>query len=152
MSSTQLDPRERSLTWLETYFTNTNVTDDANNSTRGLFMYENTECPLEAIFIDLARDYAVTVGDPDLTPIYNADKTTDSYRETVPLTVSIFNRAGVTAEKVKWKIERELRRIAETYVFGSVRTVKSRKPNSTMFGCEQLYSFTYELSYLRSAQ
>ena len=152
MSSTQSDPKERSLTWLETYFTTANVTDDATNSTRGLFMYEDAEFPLEAVFIDLARDYTVTVGEPDLTPIYNADKTTDSYRETVPLTVIIFNRAGVTAEKVKWKIERELRRIAETYMFGSVRAIKSRKDNSKILGGERMFSFIYELTYTRSAQ
>jgi hypothetical protein len=149
MSSTLKDPRERTLTWLETYFTTANVTDDNSNTTLGLMMYEESEFPVELVFIDLYRDYVITVGDSDLEPLRNADKTVHSYRENVPLTVSLFDRGDLTGTKVKWKIEAELRRIAETYLFGSVRLVTARQPKTQFLGNERMHSFTYELSYVR---
>lgn len=149
MSSSLNDPRERTLTWLETYFTTANVTDDNDNSTQSLFMFEEADFPLELIFLDLAKDYVVTVGDSDLEALRNADKTVHSYREHIPITVCVFDRADLTATKVKWKIERELRRIAETYIFGSVRLVSSRQPKTVFLGVDRLHSFTYELSYVR---
>lgn len=149
MSSTESDARERTLTYLETYFTTANVTDDNLNAARGIFMYEETDYPIELVFTDLAEDYAVTVGDPDLEPLRNADKTVHSYREIVPITVSLFDRGDLTAVKVRWKIERELRRITENNIFASVRTVKDRKPNTRLLGNEKLHSFMYELTYVR---
>ncbi len=149
MSSTANDPRERALTWLETYFTAANVTDDNGNATLGFMCFEELEAPLELVFIDLYRDYLITVGDPNLEALRNADKTVHSYREETPITVSLIDKADLTATKVKWKIERELRRIAETNIFASVRTVKSRQPKTLFLGSEKLHSFTYTLTYVR---
>lgn len=149
MSSSLNDPRERTLTYLETYFTTANVTDDNDNTTQSLFMFEEADFPLELIFLDLAKDYVVTVGDYDLEALRNADKTVHSYREKIPVTVCVFDRADLTASKVKWKIERELRRVFETYIFGSVRLVSKRTVNSELIGYDRLHSFTYEISYVR---
>jgi hypothetical protein len=147
--STLEDPRERTLTWLETYWTPTNVLDDNGNSTIGLMMFEDADFPLELIFIDLTADYILTIGDNDLTPLRNADKTVSSYRENIPITVSLINKESLTAVEVIWKVERELRLVAETYIFGSVRAIANRETTTRLLGREKIYSFTYELSYTR---
>jgi hypothetical protein len=149
MSSSLNDPRERTLAWLNSHFTIANVTDDNGNSTHGLFTLEGFDFPVEMLFIDLMADYVVSIGDPEMQPIRNADRSIDSYHEVIPITVSLVDKADLTAVKVKWLVEREIRRVAETYVFGSVRQVNSRLDNTRLLGTERLHSFTYQLSYVR---
>ena len=148
--TTVKDPRERMRTYLTTYLLTANLKKD-NGSTAASFIvsYDGADYPAEKVFVDKDIDLIFTVGEPVSTPIFNADKTTDSYREQTPVTISVVNKAGITGANLKWQAEAELRRVAENNIFGSVRTIEKTNPLSTNYESAIIHSYTYLIDYVR---
>jgi len=149
VSSTLKDPRERTLTWIEEKFEWANVTDDNGNAVTYLECYDEADYPFPVLFIDKYRDVVLAVGNPTVEVLRNADKTIDSFRETIPITCYVADKHDLTATKIKWLVERELRRIANAYIFASVRLIKSGKIETQFMGAETLHSWTWLLEYVR---
>ncbi len=147
--STLTDPRSRTKVYVDTYFTAANVTDDNSVAVTWMCCFDEAEYPLEMVFLSNYRDVVIGIGEPSLEIVRNADKTVSSYKETIPINVYLIDKYGLTATKVKWKVEAELRRIAETYIIASVREIRGRTPETRFINGERLHAFTYQLEYTR---
>ncbi len=144
------DPRYRMKAWLDTYLLAANLEkDDASTAATFTVCFDNPDYPIPRVFIDKAVDLVFTVGEPASEPLLNADKSTHSYRETVPVEIFVVNKTGLTAVNLKWQAERELRRIAETYMFSSVRTIRATAPRPFNAGSTMISSYQYTINYLR---
>lgn len=71
------------------------------------------------------------------------------YIENVPITICTVDKSGITGTKLRWKAEAELRRVAETYPLGSLRTLERMSDNEQRLSSTTLYSVTYIIHYKR---
>ena len=140
--STQIDAAD-------TYTISNLLKDDGATNASFIVCYDMADYPAERVFIDKNVDLIFTCSEPVSTPIRNADRTTDSYRENCPVTVSVVNKTGVTGANLKWQAENELRRIFETYVFSSVRQIERANPLTTDYESAIIHSYTYLIDYVR---
>lgn len=150
MSSLE-DPRYRMKVWLDAYLTPANITKDDNATACSLLVaYDFPEYPLGLVFKDKAVNVVFSVGDPVTTALYNQNKIIYGYSEKTPITICCVDTTGLTATNVKWKAERELRRVAEVYPFGSLRLLEQRRDITTYEGAAIIYRTELTLNYKRS--
>jgi len=135
MSSSALDPRSRTKTYLDTYLTPANLTDDDGLMLlKFIVCFADPDYPIARVFTDKFVDLIFSVGEPNSEPFIDSDKLILGYNEHVPITGFAIDKEGITADKVKWTAERELRRIVETYPLGSFRTLEKRSGNDLKVG------------------
>lgn len=154
MSATAQDSKQRCKVYLETYLTDANLTKD-DDSTEFDFsvMYDNLAYSPIREFLPY-DDYCVMflLGDPDSQPEMGHNKVPVAYDEMQPITISCIDREGATAAKTKWKAERDLRRILESYPYGSVRSMNKRRDATVKFGGTTIYQTVFDLRYRRSSE
>jgi len=145
------DPRYRTKVYLETYLDSNNLLcDDRYTSVNYIVTFEDPDYPLIRVFNDKKVDLIFCIGDPETTPLMNADQTPYGYEEIVPITVWCIDKSDIDGEKMKWQAERELRRILETYPYGSLRQLERLRDNDQNLGSTTLYSREFILRYKRS--
>jgi hypothetical protein len=71
------------------------------------------------MFLDKFVDLVFSVSEPARMALLDYKGCIIGYEEDVPITIYTINKEGITADKLKWKAEAELRRIVETYPVGS---------------------------------
>lgn len=144
------DARYRTKLWLDANLEDANLTKD-NGTTEATFTvcYSDPPYPLLWLFsglhfaIDLV--YAVGVPESEALPVGVG------YVESVPVTIWCVDKIGITGTKLRWTAEDELRRVAETFPHGSLRTLTRMSDNEQYVGSTTLYSVTYVLKYKRYA-
>jgi hypothetical protein len=143
------DPRERTMTWLETYDTPANITKDDDITAATIhYQFEYPPYPLKKIFFDPKNvDGLVTIGTPTTEPMYDWKKEGYCYKHQIPIELSAVNKSGITGDKLRWKMEADLQNIAETYPLGSVRTLRRLSPKVTNMGTWKLHTVQYLLDY-----
>lgn len=146
--STAQDARQRTKIWLDSYINSSNITED-DGVTRAKFIvaFANPDYPLIRVFYDKYVDVVFTVGTPNSTAL----PVGVGYLEHVPITIWCIDKTGITGTKLRWKAEKELRRIVENYPTGSLRTLDRMSDNEQRLGSTTLYSVTYILRYKRYA-
>ena len=150
MSSSAEDPRYRTKVYLDTYLTAANLTDDAGfDQVKFIVFFADPDYPVARMFIDKFVELAFAVGEPETKAIIDSDGLILGYEENVPVTIYTMDKEGITAEKLKWKAERELRRIVETYPAGSYRRLQRRAGNDQKIESVTLRSTRWIMLYRR---
>jgi len=147
------DPRYRTKLYLDTYLDSTNIThDDGSTAATILVAFGFPDYPLIRVFDSDEKDVDVvfSIEEPNSTPLMGHDKIPYGYEEHVPITICCVDKPGITATKIKWKAEAELRRVLENYPYGSVRTLEKRSDNTQRIGGTTIYMTTWVLKYRRS--
>jgi len=75
-----------------------------------------------------------------------------AYTEMVPIELSCTTKAGITGDKLRWKMESDLRNTFETYPLGSVRTLERVRVEDRNMGIWKLNSVLYDLRYKRAVE
>ena len=151
------DARSRTKVWITTYILDTNILkDDAVTEADWACLFANppyptyqefraTTDPVEGLFI---------VSQPVMKPLMDA--TTQSpygYEETVPIRIVTVDSIACSGDTLNWRMETELRRIAETYAVpdttGSQRGIERRSSKVESFGGFPVYVTEVELKYRR---
>lgn len=143
------DPRQRSKVWLDTYLIAGNLTKD-DNSTPASYItcWHDPPYPIEKVLVTKGVDLVFSIATPESEGL----PVGVGYIEHVPITVFTIDKTGITGNKLRWKGESELRRLAETYPTGSLRRPWERMtPNEKSLGSTTLYSVKYVLPYKRYA-
>lgn len=107
--------------------------------------YADADYPLIRVFIDKDVDLVFCIGTPDSEAL----PVGVGYIENIPITVWCIDKTGLTGTKLRWKAEAELRRVAETYPSGSLRTLNRLSDNKQNLGSTILYSVNYIMRYTR---
>lgn len=145
------DPRERTKTWIETYYTAGDAMKDDGTSQLGVqVMYESPDYPMELEFkAPSVVDVIVAIGQPNSSALIGHDRTIQAYEEHVPIKIYAVNKSGVTAVKAIWQVEAALRTVAEEHPEGSQRDFENRRPATQVLGSTTLYGSEWMLSYRR---
>jgi hypothetical protein len=149
-----LDPRARTKVWADTRLVAANITkaDDATPCTIHV-CYANPLYPLKLTFFGTKNnDVEFAIQDAQVKPVIGWDKKAAYYVEEVPIEIFCVDK-GTTVLGLDslWKAEAELRRIAEVYPLGSVRTFSTLEPNTRDMGGWNLYSKKCILRYKRAS-
>ena len=158
------DARQRTKVYLDTYITAGNLTldDDVTQATYAV-MYAYPPYPLDYEFIEDFRtgekladgedtvDLLFLVDKPISKPSYNHDGTIAIYEESVSIHVQAIDQSTVTAEKLLWKAEDDLRTILLTYPYGSFRSLTVTQDHQIRYGATLIHGFTLTLNYVRAA-
>jgi hypothetical protein len=144
------DPRYRTKVWLDTYLDGDNLTkNDGSTPVSFTSCFSGADYPLTTVFNTKAIDLMYIVDDPVSTAILQADKSIYGYEEKVPVEIVTIDKTGISGKNLRWKAEHELRRLCETYPFGSVRLMEKRQENTQRIGSFILYSVIFDLIYRR---
>lgn len=142
------DARSSTKTWVDTYYQEGNaMRDDGLVPASKMCMYAYPNYPLELEFNIV--DVLILIGEPETTPLMDFDRTPYGYEEHVPIIVATIDKTGITGTKLKWLAEAELRRIAETYPTGSVRSFVRRRDVDQRLGSTVIYMTEWSLKYRR---
>lgn len=140
------DARYRTKYYLDDKLDNANLTED-DDATEVSFIvaYADPNYPLVRVFEEKWIDLIFCVGTPESVAL----PVGAGYEEHVPITVWCIDKTGITGTKLRWKAEAELRRVAETYPSGSLRTLNRLSDNKQNLGSTILYSVNYIMRYTR---
>jgi hypothetical protein len=147
------DGRYRQKVFLDTYVDDANLTLDGGSEATWISHYADPEYSIEQVFgsSGLNVDLAIAIGDPRTTPHLNYLHVPYKYEEVTPLTLAAKNKSGLTAVKLLWKAEQELREIAEANG-GYLRHIRSTRPSRLDLGSYLLHQVEVELAYVRSSE
>jgi len=145
------DARYRTKYFLDYYWTPENATDDNGNALGKEVMYAYPEYSLELEFkAPSVVDVIIAVDQPDSTPAMDAvTQAPYAYDERVPIEITVTDKIDVTATKVMWQAEAEVRRILETYPTGSMRRLERMTPATRRLGSTTLWTAKYVWHYRR---
>lgn len=144
------DAKYRTKIYLETYLLNANLTkDDDTTQVSFIVAYADPDYPLVRVFIDKAVDLVFCIDDSPSDPVIDSDHYVIGYNEHVPIIPSCINKIGISGVILLHKARTELRRVCETYPFGSLREPTSEKPETERLGSTILYKLRFSLDYLR---
>ena len=141
------DPRYRTKVFLDTYLNNAALTKD-DDSTQVTFIvaYGKAPYPLSSVFIGKSVDLIFSIATPTTTAL----PMSVGYEEHVPVSAWCVDKTGITGTKLRWKAERELRKVIKYYPTGSLRVYESTIDNDQNLGSTLiLYSVTCDMCYTR---
>jgi len=144
------DARYRTKVYLQTHISNSYLTkDDDNTQVSFTVMFANPNYLIELEFYAASNpvDLIFCIGTPDSVAL----PVGVGYIENMPITIWTIDKTGITGTKLRWKAERELRRICEDYPHGSLRTWDRLSDNEQHLGGTVLYSVNYIMRYKRYA-
>ncbi len=146
MSSMQ-DARQRTKTWLDEHINSNYITeDDGVTKAKFITAFADPDYPLIRVFYDKYVDVVFTVG----TPNSEALPVGVGYIEHVPIKIWTVDKLGsITGTKLRWTVEKELRRVTEEYPTGSLRTLDRVRDNEQRLGSTVLYSVEFILEHKR---
>ncbi len=150
------DARYRTKVYIETNDTPANITkDDGSTQASYILQFEKPPSPLKKVFFDPKNvDGIYTISTPTSEALVDWKKETYAYTETTPIEISATTKQGITGDKLRWKMEEELRRITETYpnVAGTfcIRSLDRMTPQDRDMGLWKLHTVKYNLRYKRA--
>ena len=151
MSTT--DPRKVMLDFLldaTTGLSNAALTKD-DDSTQVAFdvMYAYPDYPL-------TREFRAAANPVDLlflvdTPTVRTAGVKVRYIESIPVTVACIDKTGITGTKLRWKAEKELRRVIKAFPLGSFHSMDRSEPSDERLGSTIVHSITLTANIRRTA-
>jgi hypothetical protein len=150
------DARSLTRTFLTTYLIDTNIVrDDGAMEATYCVIYKNGRYPIIKEFQALCDpvDGVYAVGEPETRQLFDAvTRKVYAHDEKVPIFVYTINKVGVTGTRLKMVMERELRRVCETYPIVSQQHGRLERLGGThkQIGSITLYSTEFVLSFKRS--
>jgi len=145
------DARKNTKDWVIAKITAGNILDLNGDNASLHHQFTGSQNPLETIFFgDLNKDLLFIYHKPVSNPLIDHDLGVYGYKESVPIQLVAIDKHHINAELLIWQAETEIRRIGETYPFGSYRSFNRISESSVLIGATMLYSVTYELKYVRN--
>ena len=141
-SITGNDARERILTFLNTYLVDL-------TPLRFIVAYDTPTYTIEKLFIEKGLDLVFGIGEPVSTMLKNCDQYPYGYRESVPVTMYAVDKGTVSATKLTYAAEAELRKELAAHPFGSLRSMDKRNKRNIEAGAFIIYATEYILTYNR---
>jgi hypothetical protein len=156
--ATRTDPRYRMKTWLDGYLTAANIKeDDAATLASYITHFADPDYNIKRVFITKDVDLVFSIGkttgkakEDYLHKIY-------AFEESIPITISAINKAGLTGANVVEQAEQEIRHVftdylygAATHVLGSIRGIDSVKHEPIDLGHCLMWSTTVTVKYERA--
>lgn len=142
------DPRQRTKVWLDNYLVAGNLTKNDNTTNASyITCWADPPYPISKVFQTKGVDLVYTVA----TPNTEALPLSIGYLENMPISIYTIDKTDISGDKLRWKAEEELRRIAQEYPLGSLRNLDRMSDNKKSLGSTTLYSVTYNLKYKRYA-
>jgi len=140
------DARQITKAFLDSYLTAANLTKD-DDATEAIFItcFAHPPYPMTLVFKDRGVDLIFVIE----TPTSEALPMGIGYIENVPITILTVDKPGITGTKLRWKGEKELRRIYEANPYGSLHTLTRMSDNEQHLGITTLYSVTNVLRFKR---
>jgi hypothetical protein len=140
--SVTTDPRNRLLTWLDTYISYSAAVDQT--------MYAGLDYPVEYEFTDNHLELICAVDVAPSKPEYNANHYPYKFVETVNLHLYAMDTAMLTAANILESYEQAVRKVASDHPIGSIRKIESTKPERVNIGgYKYLWTQTITISYIR---
>lgn len=128
----------------------TNLTKD-NDTTKASFdvMYAYPNYPLKLEFFAATSpvDLLFLVD----TPVVRTATVKKRYVESIPVTIACIDKTGITGTKLRWKAEKELRRVIKLFPLGSFQSMDRSEPNDQRFGSTIIHSITLTANIRRTA-
>lgn len=120
-----------------------NEVDDATL----IFLYEGGPETLEELIA--AYDVIVTFGDPPVTPSRHIQDKPFHYSNVYPVTVTTYDKTGVTGTKMMHKARTQMRSLVEASAQGTGFTLRIRpsKPVNRDVGGIKLLQTTFQVEY-----
>ncbi len=149
------DSRQTTKVYLEANDVPANVTKD-DDVTPALYhvQYERPPYPLTRLFFDPKHlDGLFTIGTPSSDALNDWKHEAYAYRENVPIEIDAVTKWGMNGDKLRWKLELELRRIVENNPLGSLCTRKLTRstPQIRPLGDTwKMHTVNYNLAYKRA--
>jgi hypothetical protein len=124
--------------------------DDALTELSFITAYGDPTYPMDRVFYDPKHvDVVFSIFTPDSEPLVDWDGVVYGYRERVPIHIYTVTKQGISGPKARWQAEAELRRIVETYPFGSYRSLQRIRDMDRDMGGWTLFGVEYILTYER---
>jgi len=73
------------------------------------------------------------------------------YIESIPIEIACIDKTGITGTKLRWKAEKELRRIIKAYPLGSFQSMDRSEPSDERLGSTTIHSVTLTANIRRTA-
>lgn len=152
------DPRSGMKTYLDTYWTGSNVTlDDGVTGAAWHVMWGKPLEDLHELFLEKNIDVLLTVeeGEP-ARALLDVEHTPYGYEMTTPVRAWCIDKYDtswsqtITGTILKGKVEMELRNVLETYPTGSQYTIESSRSLDRELGGDRIYGLEFLVSYRRS--
>lgn len=145
------DPRLQTKEFLDTYLKPSEIIKDDGSPAVFAVIWAVPDYPLSREFRASSNpvDLLFVVGKPDSKPMLDSDLTPYGYREEVPIETYCIDKSGVTATKLKWTAETQLRRVLEEHAFGSHRSLSRSENNDQWIGGTYVFSDRFILTYIR---
>ena len=122
-----------------------------NGVTQASFIvaYGYPDYPLERVFFGTKNvDMVVAILKPRSHPLFGAAAVPWGYEEHIPIHVRTVTKQGINGIKMMWQGEAEIRRILETYPYGSHRYLGESR-DITESGSTTIYGVEIDFSYRR---
>ncbi len=145
------DARYRTLYFINYYDVPANITkNDGVTQASYIVQFANAPYPLERVFYapkNIDGVYSILSAESRGLPDYR--HYTYAYEESVSIEIQTVTKQGIDGEKLRWKMEAELRRIIDNYPVGSLRSLTSTRPTEKDMGGWTVYGIIYTWRYVR---
>lgn len=149
MSST--DARKVMLDFLNNATTGLNAANLTKNddATKVNFTvcYTGANYPITRVFKTKGKDLLFLVD----TPTVRTAGVKVRYIESIPIKISCIDKSGITGTKLRWKAEKELRRVIKLYPLGSFHSMDRSEPSDERLGSTIIHSVTLTANIRRTA-
>lgn len=126
----------------------TSQTED-DDSTPAYFIvcYEKPDYPMERVYKDKGVDLLFLIH----TPTTRTAGVKVRYIEAIPIEIACIDKPGITGTKLRWKAEKELRRVIKLYPLGSFHSMDRSEPSDERLGSATIHSVTLTANIRRTA-
>jgi hypothetical protein len=140
--STVEDARYRTKVYLEQYL-NTAALPEF------IVAYGFPDYPLLPVFNVKNVDLVFSIGEPESKPLIGSNQKVYGYEEHMPIIPCCIDKSNIDGVKLLHQARTELRRVCETYPYGSLREPTSEEPETEQLGSTTLYKLRFMLDYTR---
>ena len=147
------DPRSRHKIWLDDNLTADNMELDngvTDASVKTMFAGIPFFCPAEQLFLTLDYDGVMSIDKRSATQLTTYNNYPYAFIETVPITCTAVDKAGLTATNLLEQMEQEIRHVCTNHPIGSIRSISSTEYKSTDIGGTRLWETTVTIKYTRA--
>jgi len=121
--------------------------DDDSTQISFTVCYAGADYPITRVFKTKAKTLLFLIK----TPTVRTAGVKVRYIESIPIEIACIDKTGITATKLRWKAEKELRRVIKLYPLGSFHSMDRSEPNDQRLGSTIIHSITLTANIRRTA-
>ena len=149
------DPASRIKTQLDLYLpglvAQMKEDDNATNATY-ITAFDLPDYPIQLVFLGTKNvDLIFSINRSQSTPILGCDKVATHYKEESPINIMAIDKATITARRLIWAGEQQIRDIFRLYPIGtgSMRVMANSQPKSIQMGTQTVWSNEVTVHWIR---